>query len=354
MTIENYINELTNEISAKNPSSSLLRTCLLNIISDYSESDLAYVSNVARRITDNNFGKNVYIRGLVEFTNYCKNDCFYCGIRCSNNLVERYRLTESDILECCKNGHELGFKTFVLQGGEDLSYKDSFYTKLISTLKNLYPECAVTLSIGEKDFESYKAYKDAGLDRYLLRHETATKSHYEVLHPSKMSFEHRIQCLKNLKSLNIQTGCGIMVGSPYQTKEHLVNDLLFMFDFKPEMVGIGPFIPCSNTPFAKSNAGSVEDTLMMIALTRILLPNALIPATTALGSANSKGRIRGLDSGCNVIMINISPKVDRSKYNLYDNKSITASDDMESLLQIKNELETNGYIFNLSRGDYKR
>lgn len=326
---------------------------LTEVLQSYTEDDLIYIMGKSRELTDRVYGRDVYIRGLTEFTNYCRNDCFYCGIRCSNKSVQRYRLSPEEILECCERGYALGMRTFVLQGGEDLFYKDEVYVDLISQIKNKCPNCAVTLSIGEKPEESYRKYREAGADRFLLRHETATKEHYKMLHPDTMSFDNRMECLKNLHSLGYQTGCGLMVGSPYQTKANLAEDLLFMYEFKPEMIGIGPFIPCSETPFKDFTQGSVNDTLMLIALTRLLIPNGLIPATTALGSASGDGWASGLYAGCNVVMINISPKDDRAKYNLYDNKSVTASDDVESLEAIRKSIESCGYNFCLTRGDYK-
>lgn len=352
MNIEEKINRI---IEYKNGrlSSDEAKKVLLDILTGYSQEELRYVAKTARETTDLHFGKSVYIRGLIEFTNYCKNDCFYCGIRCSNKSVKRYRLSKEEILECCRKGYDLGMKTFVLQGGEDLSYKDDFYVEVIREIKDKYKDCAVTLSVGEKDYMSYKKYKDAGADRYLLRHETATKEHYGKLHPRAMSYENRMRCLKDLKSLGFQTGCGIMTGSPFQSKENLVNDLLFMSSFEPQMVGIGPFIPCDDTPFEKYAKGDPNDTIMMLALTRILLPKALIPATTALGSVEKDGRIRGLNAGCNVIMINISPREERSKYNLYNNKSVTAFDDAEYISEIKKEIENAGYVYCNQRGDYE-
>ena len=326
---------------------------LLDILTGYTHEELMYVTDKAREITNRNFGKSVYIRGLIEFTNICKNDCLYCGIRCSNGKVQRYRLTKEEILECCQNGYKLGMKTFVLQGGEDLFYKDDFYVELIREIKDRYKDCAVTLSVGEKEYMSYKLYKDAGADRYLLRHESATKEHYCKLHPESMSFDNRMRCLENLKALGFQTGCGIMTGSPFQTAENLVKDLIFMHNFNPQMVGVGPFIPCDNTPFEECKQGNPDDTIMMIALTRLLLPKALIPATTALSSTEKDGRIRGLNAGCNVVMINISPREDRSKYNLYNNKSVTAFDDAESISVIKKEIENAGFVFSNQRGDYR-
>ena len=241
----------------------------------------------ASNLRDRIYGKNIYIRGLIEFTNYCKNNCFYCGIRRDNSKIERYRLTKKEILECSDYGYELGFRTFVMQGGEDLYYTDEILCDIVKNIKEKYPDCAITLSLGERSFESYKLLKEAGADRYLLRHETANKSHYEKLHSKEMSYENRIQCLKNLKELGYQVGCGFMVGSPYQTEENLVEELLFLKEMNPQMVGIGPFITHKDTPFKNEKSGSVDLTLFLLGLIRLLLPNVLLPATTALGTLDT-------------------------------------------------------------------
>ena len=279
-----------------------------------------YLFEKADSIRQKIYGRDVYIRGLIEFTNYCKNDCLYCGIRASNKNAERYRLTDEDILSCCENGYELGFRTFVLQGGEDPYYTDGKICEIVHQIKTTFPDCAVTLSIGEKSKETYKRFYDAGADRYLLRHETASEGHYNRLHPDKMSFKNRISCLYNLKEIGFQVGAGFMVGSPFQTAENLANDLVFLREFNPHMVGIGPFIPHSETPFSNFERGTLRDTLVMVALTRLILPNALIPATTALGTIDPCGRELGFKAGANVVMPNLSPVKVRKLYDLYENK----------------------------------
>ena len=277
----------------------------------------------AVRLRKHYYGTKVFTRGLIEFTNHCKNDCYYCGIRRSNKNAKRFRLSQEDILACCENGYELGFRTFVLQGGEDVWYTDAKLVEIIRRIKTLYPECAVTLSVGEKSYESYKAYKEAGADRYLLRHETADEQHYGVLHPAEMSLANRKQCLYDLKKLGYQVGAGFMVGSPGQSVETLAEDLLFLQELQPQMVGIGPFIPHHDTCFAEKSAGSVEETLFLLSVIRILLPTVLLPATTALGTMDPQGREKGLLAGANVVMPNLSPIKTRKQYDLYDNKICT-------------------------------
>ena len=272
-----------------------------------------YLAGKARAVREKHYGKEVYLRGLIEFTNYCKNNCYYCGIRRGNANAERYRLSEDLILSCCDMGYELGFRTFVLQGGEDPYYTDELVVSIVSAIKERHPDCAVTLSIGEREKESYQKFFDAGAERYLLRHETADKAHYGMLHPDELSFDHRMQCLKNLKEIGYQVGTGMMVGSPYQTTEHLVKDLRFLKDFGPEMVGMGPFIPHHDTCFADSPAGTVEMTVRLLAVIRLLLPDVLLPATTALGTIDPIGREKGLLAGANVIMPNLSPADVRSR-----------------------------------------
>ena len=282
--------------------------------------------SLARKERHRYYGHDVYVRGLIEFTNYCKNDCLYCGIRKSNGNAHRYRLSEEDILNCCKEGYDLGFRTFVLQGGEDGYYTDERIIHLIRMIKEQYPDCAITLSIGEKSKESYQAYFDAGADRYLLRHETYNHEHYRQLHPSNLSPGHRQQCLRNLKDIGYQVGCGFMVGSPYQTPEYLAEDMLFMKELNPHMIGIGPFIPHHDTPFAGEAAGTLELTLYMLGLIRLMIPKVLLPATTALGTIHPKGRELGILAGANVVMPNLSPTEVRKDYLLYDNKICTGDE----------------------------
>lgn len=272
------------------------------------------------------YGNEVFIRGLIEFTNYCKNDCYYCGIRRSNKNTERYRLTKDDILETCQNGYELGFRTFVLQGGEDPYFTDARVCEIVSAIRKQFSDCAITLSIGEKSRESYQAYFDAGANRYLLRHETAACQHYMKLHPAEMSLENRKHCLFNLKEIGFQVGAGFMVESPFQTPENLLCDLRFLQELKPDMIGIGPFISHSDTPFAKHTNGSLELTLRLIAILRLLFPYALIPSTTALGTIHPQGRELGIKAGANVVMPNLTPIRERKKYLLYDNKICLGDD----------------------------
>lgn len=297
------------------------------------------------------YGTKVFTRGLIEFTNHCKNDCYYCGIRRSNQNAKRYRLSEEDILSCCENGYELGFRTFVLQGGEDAWYTDEKMVDIIQKIKAAYPDCALTLSIGEKSYESYKRYKEAGADRYLLRHETADEEHYQSLHPTQMSLTNRKRCLYDLKELGYQVGAGFMVGSPGQTAETLAEDLLFLQDLKPQMVGIGPFIPHHDTCFAKKPAGSVDETLFLLSVIRILLPSVLLPATTALGTMDPRGREKGLQVGANVVMPNLSPVKTRKQYDLYDNKICTGEEAAECRGCLARRVESVGYQLVNERGD---
>ena len=297
------------------------------------------------------YGDKVYTRGLIEFTNYCKNNCYYCGIRRDNRNAKRYRLTEDEILDCCKNGYELGFRTFVLQGGEDPYYTDERMEQIIRRMKEQYPECAVTLSIGERSMESYRRFREAGADRYLLRHETADEVHYRTLHPEEMSLQNRLECLRNLKALGYQVGAGFMVGSPNQTSECLAEDLVFLKDLEPQMVGIGPFIPHHDTIFAKEPAGSVDLTLYLLSVIRILLPKVLLPATTALGTMDPRGREKGLAVGANVVMPNLSPVKNRKQYELYDNKICTGEEAAECRGCLSRRVESVGYHLVSDRGD---
>ena len=307
----------------------------------------------AVRIREIYYGKKVFTRGLIEYTNYCKNDCYYCGIRKSNTNAKRYRLTEDEIMACCENGYELGFRTFVLQGGEDAYYTDDRMVAIIKKIKEAYPECALTLSIGEKSYESYKRFREAGADRYLLRHETANEEHYRKLHPEKMSLAVRKNCLYNLKKLGYQVGAGMMIGSPYQTTEDLAEDLVFLKELQPEMVGIGPFIPQHDTPFGDQTAGTMELTLFMMGLLRLQDPNVLLPATTALGTIHPFGRELGILAGGNVVMPNLSPVQVRAKYLLYDNKICTGDEAAECVNCMKRRMESVGYHVVVDRGDHK-
>jgi len=312
-----------------------------------------YLFAKARKVREQYFGKDIYIRGLVEVSNYCKNDCYYCGIRKSNLQVERYRLTKEQILECCRTGYELGFRTFVLQGGEDGFFTDEKMIDIISAIRKSYPDCAITLSLGEKSFDTYQKYFDAGANRYLLRHETATSEHYTKLHPQNMSLATRKQCLYDLKQIGFQVGCGFMVGSPFQTYENLAEDLLFISELQPQMVGIGPYISHKDTPFKDEKNGSLELALFMLGLIRLMLPKVLLPATTALGSIDATGRESGILAGANVVMPNLSPLNVRNKYLLYDNKISTGDEAAECLHSLERNMESIGYKVVVDRGDYK-
>ena len=310
-----------------------------------------YGFELARKRQKETFGNEVYTRGLIEISNYCKNDCIYCGIRRSNQNAERYRLSEEEILSCCESGYALGFRTFVLQGGEDGYYTDDLLEDLLHKIKAAYPDCAITLSLGERSRESYERLYMAGADRYLLRHETANEAHYGKLHPAEMSLKNRKQCLYTLKEIGYQVGCGIMVGSPYQTIDNLVEDLAFMKTFNPHMVGIGPFIPQKDTPFGEMEPGSLEMTLFLLAIIRLMLPKVLLPATTALGTIHSRGRELGILAGGNVVMPNLSPVKVRKKYALYDNKICTGEEAAECRGCLGNRMESIGYKLVVSRGD---
>lgn len=299
------------------------------------------------------YSNDVYIRGLIEISNICKNGCFYCGIRNGNKNCERYRLTKEQILACCDEGYPLGFRTFVLQGGEDPYFTDDIVCEIIEAIKSRYPDCAVTLSLGERSFESYKRLFDAGADRYLLRHETADKEHYGKLHPEDMSFDYRMQCLQNLKKIGFQTGCGFMVGSPYQTDLSLAKDLKFIEEFKPQMCGTGPFIPHKDTRFADVPAGTLELTCYLLSIVRLISPSILLPATTALGSIDPTGREKGILSGANVVMPNLSPFETRAKYELYNNKLSSGAEAAANKKLLEERMEAIGYRIVTARGDFQ-
>lgn len=323
------------------------------LLDQSSGADRDFLFERARAVRDAHYGRKVYIRGLIELTNYCKNDCLYCGIRKSNASCERYRLTKEQILSCCESGYALGFRTFVLQGGEDGWYTDERMTDIVRAMRQAYPDCAITLSLGERGRESFKRLYDAGANRYLLRHETADEAHYARLHPASMTLAHRLQCLRDLKEIGFQTGAGFMVGSPYQTTECIVRDFRFLQELKPQMVGLGPFIPHHATPLKDFPAGSTERTLLCLSIVRLLLPNVLLPATTALATIDGDGRIKGMNAGCNVVMPNLSPMEDRSKYLLYDNKASSGDEAAESLRTLREHLAAAGYEVVIDRGDYK-
>jgi len=323
------------------------------LISSFTAEDKEYAAQLARELSIQRFGNKVYFRGIIEFSNICRNNCYYCGIRCGNAKVERYRLDKETILECCRQGYASGYRTFVLQGGEDPWFTTEKMVDIVSSIRAEFPDCAITLSIGELEREDYQRLYDAGANRYLLRHETANAEHYSLLHPENLTLNRRMQCLKDLKEIGFQTGCGMMVGSPYQTAEHLAEDMMFISDFKPHMIGIGPFIPHCDTPFRDMEAGSVELTLFLLSLCRIMLPDVLLPATTALGTLSGDGRKAGVLAGANVIMPNLSPAVQREKYMLYNNKAITGDDAGESLRILQGHMSEIGYELVVGRGDHK-
>ena len=323
------------------------------LIGNHTPEDTAYAGKIAHSIALEHFGKNIYFRGIIEFSNYCACDCRYCGLRCSNRAAERYRLTEEDILESCEEGWQLGYRTFVLQSGEDPYFTDERLTAIVRNIRKAYPESAITLSVGERSRESYQALYDAGANRYLLRHEAASPVLYEKLHPVRQKLENRMRCLRDLKEIGYQVGAGMMVGVPYQTAEDLAMDMEFMSDFKPAMIGIGPFIPHHQTPFAEFPAGNTDMTLFLLSLCRIMLPKVLLPATTALGTTEDNGRILGVMAGCNVIMPNLSPLSVRRKYMIYDNKAGTGDDPASGLNKLRGQMDSIGYQVLCVRGDYK-
>lgn len=306
----------------------------------------------AGRLRDSVFGRRVYFRGLIEFTNYCSCNCFYCGLRRDNHAVPRYRLSLGQVLDCCKTGYALGYRSFVLQGGEDPYFTDDRMVELVGTIRAAFPDCAITISIGERSRESYQKIFDAGANRCLLRHETADPEHYSRLHPKEQTLPNRLRCLRDLKEIGYQVGAGFMVGAPHQTPENLAADLLFLHGFQPHMIGIGPFIPHHETPFAAFPAGSLEVTIDMLSMTRLLVPRALLPATTALGSISEYGREMGLGAGANVIMPNLSPGDVRKLYAIYDNKKSAGNEAAESLSLVKKQLMAAGFEPDMSRGDW--
>ena len=345
-TVRNLIEKL-------NQNKSLSQEEYKFILDNHTNEDISFARDLAVKIRRSVYGNSVYIRGLIEITNYCKNGCLYCGINRANKSCIRYRLTKDEILSCCELGYGLGFRTFVLQGGEDNHFTDEVICEIVREIKSRYSDCAVTLSLGEKSYESYKKLYDAGADRYLLRHETADDKHYSLLHPSDLTLENRMKCLKNLKEIGFQTGCGIMVGSPYQTNEHIAKDLKFIEEFSPEMCGIGPFLPHKDTVFADKEKGSFELTLFLLSLIRIMKPSILLPSTTALGTIIDGGREMGILSGANVIMPNLSPDEAKDKYMLYDNKLRTGLESAKGLEELKNKFTEIGYEIATDRGDYK-
>ena len=312
---------------------------------------LADAADIRRR---ENYGDEVYIRGLIEFTNYCRNNCYYCGIRRDNRCAERYRLTKEEILSCCDEGYRLGFRTFVMQGGEDPHYTDEIICDIVSEIRSRFPDCAITLSIGEKPKESYQAFFDAGANRYLLRHETADSVHYGKLHPDSMSLENRKRCLFDLKEIGYQVGSGFMVGSPYQRTENLVADLRFLQELQPDMIGIGPYITHAETPFAEFKSGDMNTTLRLISILRLMFPYALIPSTTALGTIHPQGRELGLKAGANVVMPNLSPVSVRKLYALYENKICTGEEAAQCRGCLERRVLSAGYRIVTDIGNVKK
>ena len=325
----------------------------LELISNLSEEDASYLYESARAVQREIYGTGVFLRGLIEFTNYCRNDCLYCGIRRSNPNAERYRLTDDQILQCCEQGYSLGFRTFVLQGGEDPYFTDERMVPLVRSIRRNYPDCAITLSLGERSRDSYQALYDAGADRYLLRHETANEDHYCYLHPPELSLKNRKDCLFTLRDIGYQVGAGMMIGAPGQNKMHLVEDLHFLQELRPHMIGIGPFIPHKDTPFHAEPSGTLEDTLHMLAILRLIFPNVLLPATTALGTIHPQGRELGILAGANVIMPNLSPVNVRGKYLLYDGKICTGDEAAEGHSCLERRMERIGYHISVDKGDSK-
>lgn len=326
---------------------------LMYLLENITDDEVEILRKKAQAIALKNFGNKIYIRGLIEISSFCKNDCYYCGLRRSNKNAVRYRLTKEQILDCCKQGYALGFRTFVMQGGEDGYFTDEIMCDIIRSIKQLYPDGAITLSLGERGAESFKKLYEAGADRYLLRHETANDEHYKKLHPPELSLETRKKSLYELKQIGFQTGAGLMVGSPYQTYETLAEDLLFLKDLNPQMCGIGPFLPHKDTDFRNEKGGSVRLTLIMLSLVRIMLENVLLPSTTALGTADSNGREMGILHGANVVMPNLSPAQHRKDYMLYDNKIATGDEAAESIRKLSERFKAIGYEIVNVRGDYK-
>ncbi|PAT02447.1 [FeFe] hydrogenase H-cluster radical SAM maturase HydE [Candidatus Izimaplasma bacterium ZiA1] len=322
------------------------------IIENISQNECQELFYIANMVKEKYYKKKVYLRALIEVSNYCKQGCFYCGINRDNKSIKRYRLSSSQIFDSVKNAYNLGYRTFVLQGGDDPLLSDEFIADILIKIKNIYPDTRITLSLGEKSQESYDKLKIAGADRYLLRHETASFKHYMHLHPRDMFYDNRIKCLHYLRGSKYQVGTGMMIGSPFQTSDSLVSDLMFLYKFQPEMIGIGPFIHHHDTPFKDYSDGGLYETLVMVALARIIVPKALIPATTALGSIISGGRELALKAGANVLMPNLGPEDKRELYSIYDNKITISDSDNEFKTKLENKLIKEGHIVDYSVGDH--
>lgn len=314
--------------------------------------DVDYLTSQAREVAQRQFSKGIYLRGLVELTNVCRNDCLYCGIRRSNKHLERYTLTREQVMECCDQGYQIGFRTFVLQGGEWGEERSPWIAEIIAEIRQRWPDCAITLSLGEHPWETYAMWREAGADRYLLRHETHNERLYSLLHPSGMTAQHRLQCLDWLKELGYQVGAGIMVGAPFQSLKTIVEDIQYLISFSPHMIGIGPFIPQHDTPFRCFPAGTVDMTARLYAILRLALPQALIPSTTAMATLSPDGRLRGILAGANVVMPNLSPTDTRKQYALYDNKAALGAESAQGIQKLADELATIGYHIEWSRGDH--
>ena len=323
------------------------------LLSSLDDSEREYLRVKAQEVAVSHYGNGIFVRALLEISSYCKNNCYYCGIRASNRDAQRYRLSKEEILECCKEADALGFNTFVLQGGEDPVQNDAWVVDVVKAIRAAYPEKAITLSVGERSAEAYAAFKEAGANRFLLRHETRNDEHYSQLHPSMMSSENRRQCLMTLKRLGFQTGSGMMIGSPGQTDEHLYEDIRFLEELQPQMIGIGPFLPATNTPFENHSPGSADKTILMLSLLRLRFPNVLLPATTALATLCSNGMERAILAGANVVMPNVSPVEQRKKYSIYDNKKSTGAESAQQMQQLENRLNAIGYHIDYGRGDYR-
>lgn len=349
------MNERVKELIERlNTEHSLAREEYRYLIENRSDDAAALLAEYAVKARREIYGNAVFVRGLIEIGNICKNDCLYCGIRRSNRNCERYRLTEKQILECADEGYSLGYRTFVLQGGEDAYFSDEVVCGIIRKIKSVHPDCAVTLSLGERSRESYAVLRAAGADRYLLRHETADREHYKWLHPPEMSFDNRMRCLDDLRALGYRVGCGFMVGSLFQTARELAEDLKFIETFKPDMCGIGPFIPHHDTPFKDEPPGTLELTCLLLSIIRLIYPPVLLPSTTALGTIAPDGRERGILAGANVVMPNLSPVSVRKKYELYDNKICTGDESAQCRSCLEMRMKSIGYEIVTDIGDIKK
>lgn len=322
------------------------------LLTSFDDEVLDYANRCARNVSIARFGKEIYVRGLIELTNFCRNNCYYCGIRSDNRNVERYRLTPEQVIDCCRFGNSRGIKTFVLQGGEDPGMKKTIL-ETVKMIRKEFPDVAITLSLGEWDDDTYRTLFEAGANRYLLRHEAASAELYASLHPENMIMQHRMGRLRTLKDIGYQTGAGMMVGCPGQTPEHLVEDLLFLENFRPHMIGIGPFVPQHNTPFASASTGRVDTVLMLVSMVRLMFPDALIPATTALATVAENGYERGILAGANVVMPNLLSAGYKSKYAIYDGKACIGLPPNELVSDMKRKTEAIGYMFSTKRGDYR-